>query len=509
MKKLLRIKKVLGGWALACLLFVGSIVEARSLGDELQHFLFQEDATYGADSSGVSLSSVLNLPLYSRKKDTIADSLHAVDINVVDNKLRASYVRPLWGSQLSVVHRHKNLSFETHRAEDVDAFVSSHNALQARVDLWMYTKYSELGLSVGRYFLGDSLSFNHMSVEYDHPFTSFQANPKSSYALWWNTSVGPIKTEVLYDRTVPLYEPMHISKSSGSFKNLPLIMFQNRFIVKGGLQVRDKEIFSYWERKKLDGEKVLLDNGLPFLSEWLSYKIGLDAKMRRHSLSLSALTSMGSLFGYEDDDANAPRYAIFDDLYLKRLIGDYRFRLSPLFTIGARGEMLKANTPEEKTGNTEYYGTIEFYPFSSWSLFKPVKYRFSKSLLNYNCSGISTRFYLGRQAKVRTTLGFDCDVHQARIKTIREQRKIVVLVPIYINETELEPLHLFAFSGDLIIKQEYQIKKALLTFSMKQLIPLYLNDKNSVESSSNDGPSVLDKKNFGGFNASLSLTLPF
>lgn len=509
MKKEFRIKKIVGRWALACLLFLGSTLQARSLGDELQRFLFQEDATYGAESSGVSLSSELNLLVYSRKEDTIADSLHAADIYVVYNNLHASYVRPSWGTQLHVLHRHKNLSFETRRVDELDAFVSSYNGIQARVDLWVYTKFSEMGLSVGRNFLGDSLSFDHMSVEYQHPFTSFQANPKSSYALWWNMQLGPIVTEVLYDRTVPLYEPIHFSKSSGSFKNLPLIMFQKRLLAKGGFRLRDWEVLLFWERKKLEGEKITLDNGLPFLSEWLSYKTGLDARLKQHSVSLSALTSLGSLYGYEDADDNAPRYAIFDDLYLKRLDATYDFRLSPLFTVGARGEMLKAHTPEGDTKASAFYGTIELYPFSSWSLFKPVKYRFHKSHLTYNSAGFSTRFALGRERKVRTTLGFDCDLHKALIETVREERKIVVLVPIYVDEKELTPLHLFAATGDLVVKQEYQIKGALLTLSLKQLIPLYINDKNRVESSSNDGPSVLDKKNFGGFNASLSLTIPF
>lgn len=489
-------------WVVTCLLFLFTSLQARSLTEELSRFLFQKSQTYGADSSGVTLSSEYNLPVYYRREDTLADSLLSIDVYSVQNFLDAAYCQEQWGVRLHVDHRYKIFGMENRVGSASDMFSTESNQLQARVDLWL--NYGEpgnqVGLSLGRYFPGDSISFPHMSTFYEHPFTSFADNPKSSYAFWWNLRRGIFSTELVFDKTVPLFEPMHLSKSSGSYKNLPLIQFQRRIFTKVGLASNKKSVSLWWERKSLTGERVELSNCLPFLSEWTSYKAGVEASYWEHAFKASALTSMGALYGYEDTKSNAPRYLIYDDLFLKQLKGDYTYTFPKRLSLGVNGELFKGNSPDK--------GTVELYPFSSWSLFKPVKYRFSESLLKYNKVGLTSKVSLGR--KHETILGLDMDFHKAEMSFIREERKIVVLLPIYVDKTTVDPLHHYLLSGDIELEQIFHLGTVDLHLKASQLIPLYVKSfKDGEEGESDNKSTGFDTRFFGGFNASVALTLPF
>lgn len=486
-------------WTLVYLLFLTVSIQALSLTDELQHFLILDTIAYGADSSGVSVSSSYSLPLYYRENDRSTDSGLQVDCNVLLNKIVVAKVQNEWGSKLTILHRSKTFFLEQSEGSSFDRFQSTAQTLHGIVDLWIQKPQLTIGGSLGRYFVGDSISFDHLAMLYEHPFSAFKSNPKSSYALWCDVRFKYIEASILTDRTVPLFEPMHLSKSNGSYKNLPLWAMQRR--LKTSVKISDeiKELSLSWELKRLDSERIALSNCLPFISDWQTHHISVQGKLGSHAASIEALTSMGYLYGYETAESNAPRYLKWNDLFIKKVGSRYDFTFSTIFKLGVCGELFKSNSPE--------YGTVEFYPFSSWSIFKPVKYRFSDPLVEYKQVGLTSNFQVGKTKN--THIGFDVDLHRLHQEVYREQRKIVVLVPIYVDKTKLEKLDHTLLTGKLAVSQKFQFKKVGLNLSMSQLIPFYVKDHRESESGgSSEEESSIDKKIFGGFNAALSLTIP-
>lgn len=502
LSKLYRGKDTLGRQVFTCLLLFCAILHGRSLTDEFARFLFQDRQTYGAESSAVSLRSEYTLPIYYRREDRGGDSLLSIDLYHVTNHIDAAYCREQWGSRIRIMHRYKTFELDNRVGDESSNVRSTANLLQARADLWL--NYGEIGnqvgLSVGRFFPGDSISFPHMSTFYEFPFTGFADNDKSSYAFWWNMRRAAFSTELLFDRSVSLFEPMHLSKSSGNYKNLPLIQFKRRIYVKASLEKWGRHVGVWWERSKISGERIVLTNCLPFISDWTQYKIGAEAGAGDHELTFEAFTSMGACYGYEDEKPDAARYLIYDDLFMKQLRARYSFGLFEWLTLGAQGELFKGDSPD--------LGTVELYPFSSWSIFKPVKYRFSEALFEYRKAGINSQFSLGK--KHRTTLGFDLDFHKAELQAVREQRKIVVLVPIYVDKTTINPVHHYLLSGDISVAQQFHLGKVLLELRVQQFIPFYVKSfKESDEETSNDESTTFDTKFFGGLKSSIALTIPF
>ena len=242
----------------------------------------------------------------------------------------------------------------------------------------------------------------------------------------------------------------------------------------------------------------------------------LKALMRRGEISLQqyfmgadiaakAWIDGGGAF-LEGYDAHAYNYLLLDSLLLINPGGAITLSWKNGTTATVFGETWKGSCP---------YGLLSMAPFSSWSLFYPVKYRLLAAGQRYSEYGLHVRYHIPMGKRQSIDLNCSGSRIAGIFDGIRQERTLAVFIPYYTNTIYFTNFH---FSGTLLRPYlEYSVTNGPVSISasVKQYIPFITNHAPDNKPGVVPGPqmpfdtetSIVEKKRGGtvwGFSARLS-----
>lgn len=314
---------------------------------------------------------------------------------------------------------------------------------------------------------------------------------------------------------------IEIETSSGAYKNFPIEFNELSQTAKMGIHQKQKFITSSFRYRKIFGESIAQKlNSLPVIPAFIDYQIGLDSRFKSIYSEFKYTWGDASIEAYDSHEVR-DRFLMADSLEYKDFYGLIKYD-NDVFTVGLFGEIVKSGS----TGKNY----VDAYPLSAWTIFMPIAYRYKEGHFDYYTIGLEYSYLKKWNNKNKTLLGIKTSYIQVDFEYLSEEKKIVVVIPVYINDTRkrYDPKIILS---ELEFKHSLQIKKAKLSLTLGQLIPVILNKKfvevtelpnnyqiaNSSNGSSEDDLDIKSekfqqfelRKVLGGSSVAFDLEVPF
>ena len=449
-------------------------------------------------SSTNSYYHLLNLS----KSHTDNDSTLSITTGSVSSQNRGVILYKNWGA--AIVLNFDNFYFDMLQKENnegTDIF-SSTPITSGALSFWIQ---NHIGLGIG-VSLGISA---YPNIQLDTTIHFSENEPVNNYSV-----KSPFSFKVraqyygshfhiggqIYRGLSTSFLPKYTTLPSQSFKTFPTAIVEQSYTFDGGAHGKQKDItlsFSYmkrWGTNLITGK-----NPLPFVPGLEKITINLKAYYKLFSTKLSYYKGLGYIYGYDNDDYKS-RYIRFENIDYHRFYGDVLYS----------GKVLSGTLfAEVAHGVMPDYGYVDFYPFSSWTIFDQQAYRFSACDMTYQNFGGDITYQKKWPHKHVTRISLRASYMHISAEILRETRKIIVLIPIYIDKT------IFGFDSkflttDITLQQQFQIRRVALLLSAKQLI-IPSSNKSSDEADPEPTPvppSPTKTKAYGGLKLGLGVTIP-
>ncbi len=295
--------------------------------------------------------------------------------------------------------------------------------------------------------------------------------------------------------------PVYKLFSNGNFKSFPLAAATRSYAVQCKAQwPKSRVSISLSRREYITDTIVSSANALPMMSEFVTRELTINGAIGNNTPRIEGEFLGTYTGGYIEGYSGSFAYLNQNDIVLKKLFGQIALVLPGQITTGVFYEYLQ--------GFTEGYGYFKDAPFSSWTILNPGGYRFQDFQLDYFESGLfcEKKFSIGKTSELDCGLSFSRTFGMSSF--IREDKKIVVWIPVYVNDTLITLFDFEGWNGGVHLNFSKQIKKVRGAITLIQQIPIW--KKRGTKWGSGSGPDEgVDKTRRGGTEYALSVKYEF
>lgn len=328
----------------------------------------------------------------------------------------------------------------------------------AGVDVWKLFSHGSAGVHVSR-VLTDDVS------DEDGFFTSRLMN----YGISGRVRFGMFSASGSLHRCTDHLSVSGVHQlSDAGIRTFPLFLSNWRYCAGVAVRGRSGAVQLNGAVRYLSSQDVLSSrNAMPNNFKAIMRRGEVTGTKNINSIALTLRGWINAGGGYlEGYDSKAYNYMLMDSLTLK-IIG-MQLDVSGWYDLraGVFGEQWNGQSP---------YGFISMAPFSSWTLFYPLKYRFLSMVLEYS--------EIGMFAEKNITLGnyhaIGAVVTGSRIygkfQGVRQQRSIAVFIPYYTNTITFTTFHFKGALFSALVNYTVRVGKLSVTASVKQYVPFINN----------------------------------
>jgi hypothetical protein len=394
------------------------------------------------------------------------DSTTQLNLLAFGGEFDGSYVSDDWGAALKVNNHTVLEDFSRISSLNHSESIES-NSILAEVLVRGWLKNSTSGVTFGGE-LGKVFSPNFSS---NPPSDSLenQIDDEIVGGFFLNIEREQLSLSLSYDKYLVTAQKFPYKLlDMGNERSAPLSINGRRLYSKIAYKGDNLSSSLFYKRVALRSTDLVTGvNPLPFESEWITHTLGADIGFYNWKIETIGRIGGGYLNGYDSEEKNS-RYLIFEDIYFKSIYGAGSYKLNPFIALKLFGEYFSGEMPD--------YGYINFYPFSSWTIFKPTKYRFSEANFSSKLFGLEAT--LSRQwgdinsslLKIRPTLNKTfSSIH-------KEKQKIIVLIPVYTEDTTITAVNSLIGFADLELGHSININRVSVAASVTQIVPIFIND---------------------------------
>jgi len=367
---------------------------------------------------------------------------------------------------------------------------------------WISRKYLSGGFLAGKSFSGNIESEESFDNAPQQVITGLNRDITFDYAVFLGAQYKNISLKGSISRFLnQAVSPMYRLFSNSHFKTFPLCAATKTYAVdlqttrqhfSAGILI-NRKVFS-------TDTLVQSSNALPFAGELVSRELGAYGTLGK-SRVLAWECMLDYTGGYMKGTSGSFDYLKQEGIVMKSAEGALRCMLPCNFTCGIFGEYIDGETTE--------YGYFKADPFSSWNFLNPLGYRFHDASLHYYEAGL----YAGKSFRIGKSNRFYADVSfsrtEGRLAVNREEKKIVILIPIYVNDTLLT---LFDFEGfNLSCKIDHTLcfKKVSLNTAIRQRVPIWKDPHEKWGGDTGTEDTSIQKKMHGGTEYRIRLEYVF
>lgn len=368
------------------------------------------------------------------------------------------------------------------------------NKILASFHIWGKDVYFQIsgGKAISECFPDEEIE---NALEYNQPLTTGLKSNQIVLGSYFKFNRKPFLFSVhLSAEPVFVENPEMGNINSEELKKFPFFLYRNSIGYEIGLKWKNVEILNSGDINKYSTDSISIEQGsLPFYSNLICYNNMITCKFK----------SIECLFSF--DKLNFDIYGLSDYLkYLKFPEGELkRFK----YLIGYNfNKSVKLKIIAENINGILPKGDLDFTPFSVWSIFYPKAYRFENSDFKFLDAGVYFEASKKWNNFNTTDLEFKGSFSQIELKTIRSEKKIYVLIPVYVDDTNLDLIDKYGFTGYLSLKHSLTLQKNKIGIGMSQWLPIWKN-RNDIENSIGD--SSISKKVFGGTQFMIDYSFKF
>lgn len=462
------------------LLFAPSFICDESEVFSNQKFLFET----GGDYFNIVRMSVKDNTKEVKNMDIFKTSLFS----------RIGVVKEPFGLSLCYRYKKNGLSFYN---EEYEGGLRNENYLnKILLNFWLAGENVEFQISGG--MSGKNQfpeKYREDTFEYSQPLTSSLQSNQIIYGAILKIKKGSFKGEFKIAGEPLIAEIAQLGNvNSEEMKQFPFYLYRNSASFLFRYKSKEISITKSGVINKYSTDSLTAkDNVLPFYNDILSYTTNLDFKIRSaeafFAYSILGLSSYGvseyyTYFKIPDGTINRFKYSL-----------GYNFK--KVIKVSLIGENIIGDIPKID---------IDFSPFSVWSIFYPKAYRFEDSHMKMSDFGGSINLNKKWKKINSTSIHLKGSYTQLDVSSRRSEKKIYVLIPVYVNETDLDIISLSGFTGYLSLSHNITLKKSRINLILSQWLPLW-SEKNDTQSKSSN--SSFKKSIIGGTNIALDYTFSF
>lgn len=505
------------------LLFLVSVCFGYSYIDDILNALSSRTADdsplFAEESRFTSKNSCYHLLTIDRSSPA-GDSTLDLKLLSFYSRNSASLVYPDWGVAGSVEFFNTGITLNRINDSDHEKLRGKSPITTGTLSAWVHSPYGfSLGMSLGNSFSSQLAGDSLVPVSITSPFTTGTAALPITFRAALRYRHRLIHGEYSYYRGLILAAAPKYEMNSGTFRTAPLSLMEQRSLYSGGVHNQSDSITALFSINRHWGTTFIKsENAMPFMPELLTYRWGIRGNWRRLAGDISWSSGSGYIYGY-DSPAMISRWVRFDDLFYKRFHSE----------ISYEGKQLGGSLfTELLSGDMRDYGYTDYYPFSSWTIFKPLAFRYSNGLLRYRSWGGSFSAEKRWSEKSRSRISLRAACTDIFMEADRETKKIAVLIPIYTGDTTINYADQKLILGDIHITHSQKVGKSTITAGIKQLIPIPITPEEEEPAADGgtgtgtEGPGTgtggsttaepeepkWHASGFGGMNITLSVTMP-
>jgi hypothetical protein len=327
----------------------------------------------------------------------------------------------------------------------------------------------------------------------------FQTNCKIPFftgTLAFNLFSGPIYSSVI----------SIVTNKTNSFRTFPLSIKKSS--ISGSYAIQESNIFSqtslsFAHLRQLDLQST--QNSMPSTISINNYTLTTNGIRRISQIDSLTWSISGNVYGGWIANYNFSRDQTkvleCDQIKIRNMHLSVDKTVAHHFTLSTYESFTYINAPD---------GYLRLSPFSSWTIFRPIdfKYRMGKMKTFESDISINRRFTFSK-FNLKPALTFlYCYNH---LSVDISQKKIVVLIPIYSSEKHEEPINNHLFAGSVHIPCTYTSGRNTIHFSYLQNIPIKsVNRSNEKDKTSEDNSGIDSKGSYsGGLRFYAGLTRDF
>ncbi len=380
--------------------------------------------------------------------------------------------------------------------------VNSFQSLRSLgVVLWKHSPALSMGLYIGKVF-GENIAETTDSGDLVplQPATFLSLNPTINYgalveARWrvwtWHASALRYLAHASVNKITQL--------SNDNFRSMPLAAAAREFSL--GAQRRWPRITAGLaaELQMLESDRLMVsDNSLPNDMDMVMRTITTDGSVEMGKACADWQAWYRSGGGYLAGYSDRFNYLLVDSASARTVGGIAHLHLPLQIHTGVFGEYWKAEAPT---------GFIHMSPFSAWTIFDPVKYRLHDMRLRAYEAGAMMRrpFSLGSHNQLIPDVSFSYVKARARLE--RDERQLVVWIPIYVNDTTITAFDVRGYVLGAMLAHTLTIRRVSLTTRVRQRIPfLEYRHKEGVSAGEDPTEGAAVEHRYGGTEYRLTVT---
>lgn len=477
------------------LLFETSI--ASSVTEKLYQYLFPTNYTthFISDTTFIDIKSHYNNILTLESQYPSKDSSSTLNISSHQITTMASIARKHFG--VNVLIQNHGLAIEMHRyytQRSNKTLLSSSLLTELSITPWIKKDNFSMGLEIGK-TLSPDFYRDPAKLSTQQPITELIKNREIILGAFANLKFKSFDFHFSDSRRViSAQTPQYKYDNTGNSRSTPLSLIQNQLNTEIGLNIKSSKFFLALKRYHLFSDSLTTGvNSLPFVTDWYLNDWLLGGNISRFNFLFSYGSGDGYINGYDSNEDNASRYLIFNDLEIRKSYSEIAIDLPRNLKTSLFFDYLDFKLP-----NKAY---LDFYPFSFWTIFKPMAYRLSKGEFRLINSGLT---FSGTKKWHRiTSTSFNLSPSFIHLKSSvkQEKKKIIVFFPIYTNDTIVSPVDTSGILVDIKLSQQFNISKFQIDIGMNQVIPILLSSKEkntpltNTDSNDNGNPDDGDNGN--------------
>lgn len=434
----------------------------------------------------------LNTLRYEAKSDT-----QNVNINIssIENSERI-YLRK--NSVKAIVDYSLSKRKFRYKDKNVEMYLSEKNAVH-KVSGMLVLNNENIGIGIIGGLSGSTLFPDYESYKdnsYVQPISSVLEDNRLILGI-----TSAFKYKKLYGDFEIRGEPEYVdlisvkSLQSGGINNMPLCIYNNRISYTLGAKFKNVTIekkgsLNYYSSDTLSSSS----DTLPFNVDFLDYKSSLNLTFRSFRGEIKYNKVSGDFYG----KSQYFTYLKAPDISIRNIQYKVGYSSKKRNSVYLFGEYLKGDLPQ---------GDVDMSPFSSWSILYPMAYRIKNGEFKFNDIGL-----LGRLKKQwgkinSTSVLLRGSFSRCFAGGYSSEKKIFVLIPLYVNEKKHELINMYGFTGKLELSHTINIGKNELKLNYDQWIPLWNEVSKNV--SDNGSNSKTEASVFGGMSLGFSYSFSF
>ncbi len=483
---------------------------AHSYIDELSDVsLYHKKPWEIPEQSQVSVSGIGSILVNTKVRNPFLTETRSTGVGA---NLQASFIRSNWGTELSIInHTFASKFYRESPDGSIDLVESRAILTEGSIKGWVFNPQLGItaGVELGKQFSPDIDSVESPSKDYTSPMTTLFADNTVVGGFYIKYQREKFTLSSSFDRYLSSADVVRYERVvTQKHKSFPLTLLTRRItsLVNYNSNAVTGEI-GYTLSRTLSPKLTEGDNELPIYSEWLFHKIYSSLEiMQRWGVNLKYQFGYGYVNGYANSSEDG-KFLIVEDIFSSHLYGSAHWNITSATTVRVYGEQFSVQIPD--------YSYFDFYPFSMWSIFKPTRYRFSDVTLTATTGGIEGSFEKKWSDKNRTNFGVRTSVIRAHSAHYREKQKIIVILPIYTDDTTITAIDSRTIVGDITIDHTIDFEKLALTLGASQLIPISHKEltegslKDDSDNSEEESEFDSSTSGWGGLRFHSSITVLF